>query len=172
MSEVLEQEKEVEVEETKKEEPVAKVYKQTDVDNITAKVKETAKKELLESDELKAFKNWQEQQKTEQEKFAEEKKQLEEEKQQLAKDKLEAQETKRKALISAELAKNGADLDSVDYVATLVKGDNVADEVTKLLEEKPHLVVKRDLGHVQKEKQQQDRTKEQQYADNLKKNRR
>lgn len=171
MSETLEKEKEELVEETEKKEQAEKVYRQTDVDNITSKVKETAKKELLESDELKAFKNWQEQQKTEQERFAEEKKQLEEEKQQLAKDKLEAQETKRKALISAELAKNGADLDSVDYVATLVKGDNVADEVTKLLEQKPHLVLKKDLGHIKKETNTEQKTKEQLYAEKLKKNR-
>ena len=168
MSEVLEQENKVEVEEAKKE-TEEKVYRQADVDNITSKVKETAKKELLESDELKAFKNWQEQQKTEQERFAEEKKQLEEDRQLLIKERHEAQETQRKALISAELAKNGADLDSVDYVATLVSGDNVADEVAKLLEEKPHLIVQRDLGHIKKEENKTEKTKEQLYAERLKK---
>lgn len=66
-----------------------KTYSQEDVDSISQKVKESANKEFLESEEYKSFQQWQEAQKTAEEKLQEEKAQLEKDKAEIEKVKME-----------------------------------------------------------------------------------
>lgn len=133
------------------EELTEKTYKQSDVDNITEKVRENARKdaerealEKLKSDEeFKAYQEWKQSQLTEQERIAEEKKALEEERKRLESEKEQAKRETLRARAISEMAKLGADTDAVDFVISLVKdAESVEQDVQSIIESKPYLLKK------------------------------
>lgn len=133
------------------EESTEKTYKQSDVDNITEKVRENARKEaeretlekLKSDEEFKAYQEWKQSQLTEQERIAEEKKAIEEERKLLESEKEQAKRETLRARAISEMAKIGADTDAVDFVISLVKDvENVEQDVQSIIESKPYLLKK------------------------------